>query len=100
MGSCATTGTNTARSGNRRFFMPQMLTIFPDLDRGVPRQLSGKKDSEQPMASGDGLSRNEEPRLRVLLIEDFPPVVRALKLGLEEEGFAVEVAGDEQDGYG
>jgi DNA-binding response OmpR family regulator len=37
--------------------------------------------------------------MRVLLIEDFPPVVRALKLGLEEEGFAIDVAQDSQEGF-
>jgi DNA-binding response OmpR family regulator len=37
--------------------------------------------------------------MHVLLIVDFPPVVRALKLGLEEEGFAVDIAKDSQEGY-
>jgi DNA-binding response OmpR family regulator len=36
--------------------------------------------------------------MRVLLIEDHKPLVRALKQGLEEEGFAVDVATDGQDG--
>ena len=37
--------------------------------------------------------------MRVLLIEDHKPLVRALRQGLEEEGFAVDVAfdGDEAD---
>src|SRR5205085_6303207 len=36
--------------------------------------------------------------VRVLLIEDHKPLVRALKQGLEEEGFAVEVAYDGEEG--
>jgi DNA-binding response OmpR family regulator len=36
--------------------------------------------------------------MRVLLVEDHKPLVRALKQGLEEEGFAVDTAGDGQEG--
>lgn len=36
--------------------------------------------------------------MRVLLIEDHKPLVRALKQGLEEEGFAVDVAYDGEIG--
>jgi DNA-binding response OmpR family regulator len=36
--------------------------------------------------------------MRVLLIEDHKPLQRALRRGLEEEGFAVDVAGDGDDG--
>ncbi len=36
--------------------------------------------------------------MRVLLIEDHKPLVRALKQGLEEEGFAVDVAADGDEG--
>jgi DNA-binding response OmpR family regulator len=36
--------------------------------------------------------------MRVLLIEDHKPLVRALKQGLEEEGFAVDAAADGQEG--
>jgi DNA-binding response OmpR family regulator len=36
--------------------------------------------------------------MRVLLIEDHKPLVRALRQGLEEEGFAVDIAGDGQEG--
>jgi DNA-binding response OmpR family regulator len=36
--------------------------------------------------------------VRVLLIEDHKPLVRALKQGLEEEGFAVDSAYDGQEG--
>jgi DNA-binding response OmpR family regulator len=36
--------------------------------------------------------------MRVLLIEDHKPLVRALRQGLEEEGFAVDVAPDGQEG--
>jgi DNA-binding response OmpR family regulator len=36
--------------------------------------------------------------VRVLLVEDHKPMVRALKQGLEEEGFAVDVAYDGEEG--
>jgi DNA-binding response OmpR family regulator len=36
--------------------------------------------------------------VRILLIEDHKPLVRALKQGLEEEGFAVDVAFDGEEG--
>ncbi len=36
--------------------------------------------------------------MRVLLIEDHKPLVRALKRGLEEEGFAVDTAIDGEEG--
>jgi DNA-binding response OmpR family regulator len=36
--------------------------------------------------------------MRVLLIEDHKPLVRALRQGLEEEGFAVDVSEDGEDG--
>lgn len=36
--------------------------------------------------------------MRVLLIEDYKQMVRALKRGLEEEGFAVDVAMDGEEG--
>lgn len=36
--------------------------------------------------------------MRVLLIEDYKQMVRALKKGLEEEGFAVDVATDGEEG--
>jgi DNA-binding response OmpR family regulator len=36
--------------------------------------------------------------MRVLLIEDHKPLVRALRQGLEEEGFAVDIATDGEEG--
>jgi DNA-binding response OmpR family regulator len=36
--------------------------------------------------------------MRVLLVEDHRPLVRALRQGLEEEGFAVDIAGDGEEG--
>ncbi len=35
--------------------------------------------------------------MRVLLVEDHKPLSRALKRGLEEEGFAVDVAEDGEE---
>ena len=35
--------------------------------------------------------------MRVLLIEDHKPLLRALRQGLEEEGFAVDVAADGEE---
>jgi DNA-binding response OmpR family regulator len=40
----------------------------------------------------------EANAMRLLLIEDHKPLVRALRQGLEEEGFAVDVAYDGQEG--
>jgi len=36
--------------------------------------------------------------MKVLVVEDNKPLVRAIKLGLEEEGFAVDVAYDGEEG--
>lgn len=36
--------------------------------------------------------------MRVLLIEDHKPLIRTLKRGLEEEGFAVDIAEDGEEG--
>lgn len=36
--------------------------------------------------------------MRILLVEDHKPLVRALRQGLEEEGFAVDVATDGEEG--
>lgn len=36
--------------------------------------------------------------MRILLVEDSPPIVRAIRQGLEEEGFAVDVATDGEEG--
>jgi DNA-binding response OmpR family regulator len=36
--------------------------------------------------------------MRVLLVEDHKPLVRALRQGLEEEGFAVDIAYDGEEG--
>ena len=36
--------------------------------------------------------------MRVLLVEDHKPLLRALRQGLEEEGFAVDVAADGEEG--
>src|SRR5580692_8530669 len=36
--------------------------------------------------------------MRVLLIEDHKPLLRALRQGLEEEGFAVDAAADGEEG--
>jgi DNA-binding response OmpR family regulator len=36
--------------------------------------------------------------MRILLVEDHQPLVRVLKQGLEEEGFAVDVASDGEEG--
>jgi DNA-binding response OmpR family regulator len=35
--------------------------------------------------------------VRLLLVEDHKPLIRALRQGLEEEGFAVDVAGDGEE---
>ena len=44
------------------------------------------------------IQREEVWHVRVLLIEDHKPMLRAIKQGLEEEGFAVDVAADGEEG--
>src|SRR5438876_6598068 len=48
----------------------------------------------------EGLSMTASGRqdMRVLLVEDHNPLRRALKQGLEEEGFAVDAAADGEEG--
>src|SRR5258708_25692189 len=41
---------------------------------------------------------SRDTSVRILLIEDHKPLVRALKQGLEEEGFAVDTALDGEEG--
>ena len=43
------------------------------------------------------LGSEGRPPVRLLLVEDHKPLVRALKQGLEEEGFAVDVAYDGEE---
>jgi DNA-binding response OmpR family regulator len=43
-------------------------------------------------------TRNEV-LMKVLLVEDHKPLARALKQGLEEEGFAVDLAADGEEGH-
>jgi DNA-binding response OmpR family regulator len=50
---------------------------------------------KRPRAGESGAG---EQSMRLLLIEDHRPLVRALKQGLEEEGFAVDIAADGQEG--
>jgi DNA-binding response OmpR family regulator len=51
-------------------------------------------DQGRPLQPGP----SEGADVRVLLIEDHKPLVRALRQGLEEEGFAVDVAQDGEEG--
>jgi DNA-binding response OmpR family regulator len=37
--------------------------------------------------------------MRILVVEDEPKLARTLRWGLEEQGYAVDVAGDGQEGY-
>src|SRR5581483_9900304 len=41
---------------------------------------------------------SREAPVRILLVEDHKPLVRALRQGLEEEGFAVDIAADGEEG--
>jgi DNA-binding response OmpR family regulator len=40
----------------------------------------------------------QQQAMKILLVEDHKPLARALKQGLEEEGFAVDAAGDGEEG--
>jgi DNA-binding response OmpR family regulator len=70
----------------------------------MPRPAAGRAPAgSRHAATKSSLSVNGNPALRqpivrVLLIEDHKPLVRALKQGLEEEGFAVDVAYDGEEG--
>src|SRR5260370_11711660 len=50
------------------------------------------------ISAGPAFDSGREWPMRVLLVEDHKPLVRALKQGLEEEGFAVDVAYDGEEG--
>src|SRR4029450_10497686 len=49
-------------------------------------------------AGRTGPTPNRGRDVRVLLVEDSPHIVRAVRQGLEEEGFAVDVATDGEEG--
>src|SRR5262249_23199469 len=53
---------------------------------------------EKLVPSHRGATRHTGEPMRVLLIEDHKPLVRGLRQGLEEEGFAVDVAYDGEEG--
>lgn len=63
---------------------------FDGIDNGRARR---------PSSSFDGTGRRKGCLVKVLLVEDHKPMVRALRQGLEEEGFAVDIAldGEEAD---
>src|SRR5438874_8173498 len=68
------------------------MTVPPSLPRLSPFSPLGKGFPERgPQEPGVSL-------MRVLLIEDHKPLCRALRQGLEEEGFAVDVANDGEEG--
>jgi DNA-binding response OmpR family regulator len=56
----------------------------------MPRGLNSNGDADYRLTG--------RPDVRVLLIEDSAPIVRAVRQGLEEEGFAVDVATDGEEG--
>jgi DNA-binding response OmpR family regulator len=55
------------------------------------------KMRKQTSATSKVNSRAEGRTVRVLLVEDHKPLVRALRQGLEEEGFAVDIAYDGEE---
>jgi PleD family two-component response regulator len=54
------------------------------------------------VGGGDGRSfsgsRQGRPVVRVLIVEDEVKMARALRRGLEQEGYAVDTAGDGEEG--
>jgi DNA-binding response OmpR family regulator len=63
------------------------------------REPAEEKELSSLFASAaPSLQTKRRSAVRVLLIEDHKPLVRALKQGLEEEGFAVDVAYDGEEG--
>src|SRR5262245_43989216 len=86
-----------ARSNVQTSGGPRMneLGRHPAASPGVsPRPVSRPAPGQSP----GGRESQEASVMRLLLIEDHKPLVRALKQGLEEEGFAVDVATDGQEG--
>jgi DNA-binding response OmpR family regulator len=59
---------------------------------------SGAFPTPRNLVAGAAPEPTENAAVRVLLIEDHKPLVRALKQGLEEEGFAVDAAHDGEEG--
>src|SRR4051812_10180631 len=57
-----------------------------------------QRPDQPPSAAEQAAGHELVPTMRVLLIEDHKPLVRALKQGLEEEGFAVDTAYDGEEG--
>jgi DNA-binding response OmpR family regulator len=57
-----------------------------------------KRTGDTPSAALTAAANEAIDTMRVLLIEDHKPLVRALRQGLEEEGFAVDVAYDGEEG--
>src|SRR5262245_9871271 len=55
-----------------------------------------KMRKRTPSGSPRSTSR-EDGTVRVLLVEDYKPLVRSLRQGLEEEGFAVDIAYDGEE---
>src|SRR5437763_14542248 len=68
------------------------MTVPPSLPRLSPFSPIGKGLPER------GYQESGVSLMRVLLIEDHKPLCRALRQGLEEEGFAVDVADDGEEG--
>src|SRR5437763_7486686 len=68
------------------------MTVPPSLPRLSPFSPIGKGLPER------GYQESGVSLMRVLLIEDHKPLCRALRQGLEEEGFAVDVANDGEEG--
>ncbi|MDB4981777.1 MAG: yedW [Myxococcales bacterium] len=59
---------------------------------------TGKIDGPRALRSARG--RAILPPMRVLLIEDYPPLARSVALGLREAGYAVDEAADGEEGLG
>src|SRR4051812_35623815 len=62
----------------------------PGVAPGVP--VIGREISRAMKRPRAGKGGTGEQSMRVLLVEDHRPLVRALRQGLEEEGFAVDIA--------
>src|SRR5215470_14207619 len=63
-----------------------------------PRLYTGEGTPMYAALKTERLGLEGKTTVRLLLVEDHKPLVRALKQGLEEEGFAVDVAYDGEEG--
>src|SRR4051794_40800757 len=92
-----TVGTPVHARGSHRTDAIRSRTVTEGRVRDAGSSACRSGSPSPPALSGTDLPAEIEV-MRVLLIEDHKPLARTLRQGLEEEGFAVDVAYDGQEG--